>query len=156
MDLSTPAATPQPAACLHLVQPPRFTSPHQKPSCQGNLSLFLSSLSSYPIQLTFRGKGPIKSKSTTLGRKGQFYRPLLSTPRGEGHQDVVSQQEAVTFRFDVSCEGWRESLPAAEVCLQRCSVSIYQLPPRPQACRGWGKVVRRAPTLKFRLTGQVA
>lgn len=30
---------------------------------------------------------------------------LPSTPRGEGQQDVVSQQEAVTFRFDVSHQG---------------------------------------------------
>lgn len=31
--------------------------------------------------------------------------PFAFTPRGEGQQDVVSQQKAVTFRLDVSHQG---------------------------------------------------
>lgn len=60
---------------------------------------------------------------------------------------MVSQQEAVTFRFDVSHEGWKESLLATEVCLQRHSASIYQLPPRHQDCRGWGEGGETGPPL---------
>lgn len=93
---------PQPATSLHLASHQDLQDHARTLPAKGTSAYFLSSLSSHPIQLTLEGKGPIRPKSATPGRKGQFYRPLFSTPRGEGHQDVVSQQEAVTFRFDVS------------------------------------------------------
>lgn len=77
--LDPPSPASSPLAC----RPPAFTScsrrassPRQQPSCRGDLSLFLSSLSSHPIQLTFRGKRAHKAEVCHPGRKRPFSLPL--------------------------------------------------------------------------------
>uniref|UniRef100_A0A8C0MQM3 Histocompatibility minor 13 n=1 Tax=Canis lupus familiaris TaxID=9615 RepID=A0A8C0MQM3_CANLF len=80
-------------------------SPCQNPSCQGSLSLFLSSVSSHPIQLTFRGKRACEAKICHPRKKSPFmnkffpanfpnrqYQLLFTQGSGENKEEIINYE----------------------------------------------------------------